>query len=291
MYQNFNMMMNIEGQLEQFIKDTTGGADDELELESYACACGTEFSNRDEGVSTTLKRCAACYESIRNELCNDDNNAAENISSSASSADVIEPTNVANDDDANGSFVGVTTAESNMEGANDDHSNNNGVQNCDDDGSADDNLISIAVDGANLSLNDIEDAMAAAVSDAIKCFSVSLNQRMELFHYHSDPINLSGTRKLFQRASWTYKPMYWYEMFGGMMTQRGKTLITPCAVRSKKGGVYILMGIGETLCHRPRYDGLVIDIDTKKTDFVHNIGSFVDTTLLDYRFDGDLMDR
>jgi hypothetical protein len=146
------------------------------------------------------------------------------------------------------------------------------------------------ISGQALCLRDVEDAMSAAVSTSIKCFNIYLNGRSELFDYHHKGVD-GTSRKLFKRASWIHPELYWYNIFGAMTTKRGNTLVTPCAVRNKTGEIYILMAIGQTLCNQPRYDGLVVALETNEVSFIQRIGFFVDATLFDFPFDGELMDR
>lgn len=320
--------MNIQD-MENSIADTTGNiSEPESGPEDYTCTCGAEFSDRDVGVSVTLKRCALCYAIIRNELgCGEPSTPATSgvlsdvrVESFSDAADCVADAAVATSalnvgifasgaadvdaihkaatagvvdagtsavaaDHANADVDGVTTGAVDRAAAAASADSAASV-----DGTGDATNGYCCPEGFSLCMEEIEVAMAAAVSNAIRCFSIILNGRSELFTYFVDPVEV-GTRKLFKRISWLFALLYWYEIFGGMMTTRGKTLVTPCAVRDKKGNIYILMAIGKTLCNRPRYDGLIVALESKTASFVQNIGSFVSECLLNFPFDGFLMDR
>lgn len=324
--------MNIED-MENYIADTTGSVSEpDDDYADFACACGVKFSDRDVGVSVTLKRCALCYTAIRNELCGGESTAGVPV------AGVPVAGNSVADDSLSGAVAGgeppaIVGAEAEDESFVDaadfaelDCAAAGAMAGNDSFAAADVDLAVIATTGAfpddaanrtlatvsiynagdglhyaapvssssppesALSMEDIEVAMAAAAADSFRCFNVVLNGKSELFTFYVDPIE-AGKRKLFQRASWPTPLLYWYNIFGGIMTPRGKTLITPSAFRDKKGNIYVLMAIGQTLCSRPRYDGLVVAIEDDKATFVKNISGFVSECLLDFPFDGALMDR
>ncbi len=71
-----------------------------------------------------------------------------------------------------------------------------------------------------------------------------------------------------------------------MMTARGRTLITPCAFKGlNTEDIYILVAIGETLCNKPRYDGLIMNLETRAVEFRKDISFFVLELYLDFPFD------
>lgn len=330
--------MNIQD-MEDSIQDTTGNTSEpDQEMSEFFCPCGTNFSDCDIGVSVTLKRCALCYTTIRNELGAVESASAITSGITAKNSDATTGGSVGGGlvacalvadtavigapvddtavDDAllagaavDGALITgaviddallacAAVAGAALDGAEGDESIV--AETTGDDAAADGTAIDGAsvdcatfrcsTEGSALSMEEIEVAMSAAVSNAIRCFNITLNGRSELFTFFFDPVE-SGTRKLYKRTSWTIEPLYWYDIFGGMMTTRGKTLITPCAFRDKKGNIHILMAIAQTLCNRPRYDGLVVAFEDDKPSFIKNIGSFVSEILLEFPFDSDLMDR
>jgi hypothetical protein len=114
------------------------------------------------------------------------------------------------------------------------------------------------------------------MADAAKSCTLYLNSKAEIFTLHEDPVNRPKGRHLFIRESWeqTCKPMYWYIAFGAMYNGK-KVIITPCVVRLKgyvdtRALLYVLL---ETMCNRPRYDGLCVNLATDDVFIVQDVAA------------------
>lgn len=257
-------------EMELSIIDTTGAAEEHTgDPEYFTCVCGKEVCDSDDGVSAVMQRCNACLTAIRQELMTDSGAHTSFDEDTAADGDGNGATDASGDNDAGGGKdddAELSGAKSTENSSGDTHS---------------------------VGIETIEAAMMSSISNDVRFFMADLNGKSEVFEHHVDPINLSSSRKLFKRASWVLPPLYWYDIYGAMMTGqgKGKSLITPCAFRNKKGAIYVLVAIGETLCNRPRYDGLVVDHENNVASFVPNIVNVVDELLLEFPFDGEEINR
>ena len=222
-------MINMQD-IENFIQDTTEHEDPAVDAsagvgnERITCTCGVQFSSCDEGVSTLLKKCRNCYDSLRYDL--------ETLENPGEATD--ERTHPTED---NAVEEEQTAPSENVP------------------------VIPAAAAGA-LTYDELTGAMTMAISDAKQTFVLDLNGKKETFVYDFDPINSSRSRKIFKRTSWTHKELYWYNVFGAMHSNKGP-IITPCAVQLTNGSTVVLIAILETMCNRPRYDAIVYDPSSK----------------------------
>lgn len=221
--------------------------------EPILCFCG-KFSALTEGPGALLNKCEECFAALQAEL-------GENRVAQGAGAE--QPGNVNRDR--------ATDAEDNVQQG--------------------DNL---ANDSGSITLQMAEGALALAMTDAAKSCTLSLNNRDETFTLQQDPINRPKGRHVFTRQSWelTFKAMYWYLAFGAMYNGK-KVFVTPCVVRLKgyvdvRALLYVLL---ETMCNRPRYDGLCVNLETNDVFIVHDVATITTECLFDVSFDRVEIDR
>lgn len=251
-------------EIEDRIRDTThlveaAGPAAELCSEPLLCSCG-KFPILTEGSAALLNKCEACFSELQKDIGagdNDDNgdgcvHSCDQQSTRATGSSLSEdPDDFPPDDFRGGEDSSVTEF-------------------------------------------DVQGALTLAMTDSLGSCTLRLNGEDETFKYHRDLINGSKARKLFKRASWDemFRPLYWYFAFGALLTS-SKVLITPCVVRLKGYGnvEVVLYAILETMCNRPRYDGLCINFETLEVLIVQEIPSAVKESFLDMPFDRPEMDR
>lgn len=251
-------------EIESAIRDTTtSGVDDmstvlQSETEnSWTCSsCSALFKIADVGVSITLKKCKECLIRLHQDLESDsDSNDDENVL-------FIGPVqvNTTNIPD----FIDENENDYPFEDENDNENIN------------------------NISLEQIQNAMMLATTDKDRKFSIILNGAEETYKHFYDPVSGSKTRMLFRRESWDnqFGELYWYQCYGAMSTPKC-ILITPCVVDFKNGSRYCLMSIFETMCNRPRYDAIVVNMDSWEACIVKNIVSVVASVHLNIYFDNE----
>ena len=124
-----------------------------------------------------------------------------------------------------------------------------------------------------------------------KSFSVTFNINAEdvTFCYENNPVKYL-TRKVFKVSRGVTKPLYWWFVFGAMISA-GKLVFSPCVVELADGRIVLLECILETMCFRPRYDGLCVNLSDLSVTVERNIGSRVKQYLLDSKYDRPEMDR
>jgi len=140
-----------------------------------------------------------------------------------------------------------------------------------------------------LTIDDIRDALIMATQDSSKSATVTLHGINIRFDFLNNPVKYTN-RKMFTRVDGITKLLYWWYVFGAMIVN-GKLLLTPCVVQLNDGRNVLVECILETMCFRPRYDGLCIDLDTNVVSVERNIGARVKKYLLDATYDRSLTDR
>lgn len=254
--------MSFAADIEERIRDTTGQQEISSEqpappfAELESCSCG-HAPICTEGSAALLKKCAACFADLEKGLLDDN--------ASVGSADQL------NDDAGNfNSLIADPVAP----------------------------LLLPEVTGSPLPepmpAEAIEGALMLATTDSRKACVIALNGTDETFIYVHDPVNGTKHRKLFKRMSWdeNFALLYWYTAFGAICTKE-TFIVTPCVIGLKNyaEGTVVLYAVMETMCHRPRYDGLCVNIRSGEVFFVQNIVSRVVNTVLSATFDRDELDR
>lgn len=238
-------------------------------VEPFLCACGQSFQHDERGVSALLKKCNICFAALRSDLgdhsfVNEIADTAENLGGVPCADDPDDesevPINHDVDDDA-----AITDAP--FECQNEIEPN------------------------APLTEAFVAGAMTMAVSDSHNMFSIDLNGNKEIFTFVSDPVNSSAARKMFTRKSWKHPELYWYRVFGAMAT--GKNIwISPCVIKLKADGpAHVLCAILETMCYRPRFDGLVYSSATNTVSIIKNFGAAFKGIDMEMPFDNDVVER
>lgn len=250
-------------------QEETALADLRHSVAPILCACGQSFQHDEKGISVLLKKCHTCFTALRADLgdkcCDTANNPG--LTSDAPCGDV--PCDEAPIDNP-------------FEGPNVDYAAINETPPPD----------PIASE-PNVAPTEefVLGAMTMAVADSNKSFSICLNGNEEEFVFISDPVNSSTARKMFSRQSWTHPELYWYRVFGAMATGK-RMLITPSVIELK-GSVskFVLCAVLETMCYRPRYDGLVYSLDKKTVQILQDLVSKMNALRMDMHFDKELIDR
>lgn len=224
------LQMNLQD-IELEIQDTTeheiATTADVATAETLTCSCGNSFSSGDNGVSAILSKCRSCYAALCADLQGSPAPAAETMDYDLySSSDENSPF-----DDAK-------------------------------EPSSDEPQAPPEFETSCLTGDQILNSMMMAVNDQSKSFVLNVNGRPETFVDASDLIS-GNSRKLFTRKSWQFKELYWYHVFGAISSTKG-ALITPCVILLKDGGRVVLNAILETMCNRPRYDGLIYDLEKEE---------------------------
>jgi len=247
-------------EIESRIQDTThfvdasdvASPDDSASRSPALCSCGL-FPALTEGSGSLLNKCKECFTSLQAELDEDSGDYSAPLATDAGAAINDNP----DDDD----FV---------------------------------ELQNFADESEPMTVEAVEGALALAMTDAARSCTLVLNKQAETFVHYVDPINKPKGRQLFLRESWQlmYEPLYWYLAIGAIFT--GKTVIvTPCMVRLKGNAevLVVLYALLETMCNRPRYDGLCVQLETKAAFIVENIASVAIDFNLGATFDRIEVDR
>lgn len=251
----------MELEIEARIQDTTQVVEetqDECPLPCECIACSKIFKESDPGVSFILKRCDECYTNLKRDLANQIDGTIVN----QETAEVF-PDNAVGD-------VPFFAPEA--------------------DGSA---FPSYA-----LTQEIIDGAVGFALNSKgkVRKFSLPLNGDEETFTLELDPIN-AGARKLFKRASWTIPQLYWYHIYGAMTLPRCSPIITPCIVELTDPSdatliqIKVLVAICRTMCFNPRYDALLVDLETKQAGFFQFVSKYTKKMRYDVMFNRGEVDR
>lgn len=258
-------------EIEEEIQCTTGQeetpiADLRDSVESVSCSCGQSFPHNENGASALLRKCRTCFLMLREDL---GDSACGNEINNDHEADIDLPSNDVPTDEANVASLGDNTANTNEAAPGDLNAN-------------------VANDIPTIDF--VLGAMTLAVGDSNKAFSIILNGNKEEFKYFSDPVNGSAARKLFTRKSWSHPALYWYRAYGAMATGK-RVMISPSVIELKGGQRLVLCAIFETMCNRPRYDGLVYSFDQNIAYIVKDLLAKFQSTDMAMPFDSDLVDR
>ena len=112
-----------------------------------------------------------------------------------------------------------------------------------------------------MSEDDIHGALVLAMTDSSKSCVIPINGQLETYLFVNDPVNKRKC-KLFKSKYWEvmFRSLYLYVVFGVYITA-STFIITPCTVYLKAWDhkPFVLYAILETMCNKPRYDGLCID--------------------------------
>lgn len=151
---------------------------------------------------------------------------------------------------------------------------------------------------APLTIEAIEVLIMLAANDANKKFNIFLNGKSEEFSLIYDPVNRSSTRKLCIKHSNAKKDLYWYKYVGilssiNAKTRKGPRMLVAGATVSIKGmdNSFVLSDILETMCHKPRYDGLVYNLKTKEVSIFKGIQRMVTTIDFETTYDNEEVER
>lgn len=232
-------------------------------VDPIICGCGVSFLEDDEGVSTLLKKCRVCLIILQTDLGDH-------------SSEIENPRNLQFND---ASFDDVSEH---------DQPAVEYTEHFDEEPSAD--LLNNETD-ASPTVDFVLGAMTMAIADSERTFSIVLNGEKEDFKFVVDPVNGSASRKLFIRQSWKHPALYWYRVFGAIATGK-KMLISPCVIELKNGGpTLVLSAILETMCNRPRYDGLVYSTYNQDAFILKDVMAKFQSVDLTMPFNKELVDR
>jgi hypothetical protein len=252
--------------MEGDIQDTSNRAfddDEETSADQLTCTvCSKLFSTADGG-SKYLKRCQLCVAALAKRMEGD---------KSASSAGVEETTNLQSISDLPATVAGECTTQQ--------------------------------ATGANTTetepfipstIEDVNDAVLLTLAtppllnrDTI--LMCKLHGRNETYRYLHDPVNRGTSRKLFTRTSCDIPLLYGYDLYGICMTHRSNAIICPLFVTLRgtaptETRQFVLISIGETLCNKPRYDGLLVDFKDNSAFWYRNIINSIEIFHFDKPFD------
>jgi hypothetical protein len=225
--------------------------------EIIRCCCGNS-DIATEGSAMLLNKCQDCFAELQRSMT-EEVPAAEKVPNGLELATGID------------AFVSGTAVLPNIDNASSD-------------------LLANAV-----TLEAITGALILAMSDSSNSCTFSLNGTEETFKYRNDPINGTKARKLFLRDSWEtmFQPLYWYTAFGALISH-GKTNLTPCSITlsgTVRSDSVVLYAILETMCNRPRYDGLCINLTSDEVFLVKDIPGRVKEVQLSLLFDREACDQ
>jgi hypothetical protein len=151
---------------------------------------------------------------------------------------------------------------------------------------------------APLTIEAIEVLIMLAANDLNKKFNIILNGKYEEFSLIYDPVNRLSTRKVCIKYSNAKKDLYWYKYVGilsgiNTKTRKGPRMLVSGATVSIKGmdDSFVLSDILETMCHKPRYDGLVYNLKTKEVSILKGIQRMVTTIDFETTYDSEEVER
>jgi hypothetical protein len=141
-----------------------------------------------------------------------------------------------------------------------------------------------------MTFDQIKDALVLTTQDRNGSFMVRLNRRDLLYSYVCNPVKYGGGRKMFKCVPGMDKLLYWWLAFGAMISC-GKLILTPCIIELRDGRICLLQCLLETMCFRPRYDGLIVDLETNEVTVFKNIFGQVKKHLLHHQYDHAKTDK
>lgn len=278
--------------IEYRITDTTANVDIHEDSESFSICCDKCFENfsiNDHGVSPVLKLCRACYTELQSTFLNVDTlaltqnaNEKQTLDKNLSATFISEPifADVAVSDSS--TFNSLTSNPITPDYQTPDYT------------SFTSGGTAVVPEG----IDEIEGAMIMASKTKEKAFTTVLNGKNESFEFIHDPINGTAFRMLFRRKSCSIRLLYWYNLIGAMLIPTKKKikgcmlLITPCVVQlHSTEDTHLLLICLETMCNRPRYDGLLINMRTKVASIQKEVLSTISEILLVKQFDEAEMER
>lgn len=253
-------------EIERRIQDTTGFVEPALASstppEPELCSCGI-FSVSTEGSALLLKKCNACFEKLQEELRGDSPSNEARDQSPLVPSDEAESPSISDIPPASPGQPSTLSGDS---------------------------IVSMSEE---MTPEEINGALVLAMTDSSKSCAIPLNGLLETFLFLNDPINKRKC-KLFKRKSWEdmFPLLYWYVAFGVYLTPSTQ-IVTPCIVFLKEWGdkPFVLYAILETMCNRPRYDGLCVDHEKGEVHIVEYLVSSLTKTDLTMTFDRSKSDR
>jgi hypothetical protein len=114
-----------------------------------------------------------------------------------------------------------------------------------------------AKDALDLTLDEMITMFAVLFSskDVKLSVVVKLNAIHESFTIQADFVNWpSGSRKLYCRVGNNIPKLYWYEVFGAMISSKSRFFVTPCLFQDTE---LVLVAILKTRCNSPNFAALV----------------------------------
>lgn len=109
-------------------------------------------------------------------------------------------------------------------------------------------------------LDEVRGTLLAAHSskDSTQEIRIPINQSFQFFKCVIDPVESNGrTTKLFTLMGSNIPKLYWYEVYGGVLSFNNRVFVGPCATSDNPKLIWVCAL--KTRCHKPRLDCLVVD--------------------------------
>jgi hypothetical protein len=125
--------------------------------------------------------------------------------------------------------------------------------------------------------------------DYKKTLTISQNWKLEKFLIDFNAVNGSRGKKLFKRENTGIPELYWYKVFGALITNES-FFVTPCGLT---GTDLVLVAILETRCNNPVSEALVYNRETHEVHILKKASKWQSLYKCDVSetFDDDLMRR